>query len=308
MTAFQVKPVGFAVGGDQLRGDLYLPAATAAGRPPVVVMAHGFGGERRFRLPAFAEHFAQHGLAVLLFDYRGFGDSEGEPRGLVDPGRHLEDYAAAVAFARTLPGVDGNRLALWGTSFSGGHALVTAARLPGIKAVVAQVPHLDGLASAMGYPPRLLPRASWLASRDVMNALRGKPPVRMPIVARSGVRCLAGADCYDGYLSLIPPGADWLNAVPARILLTLMAYRPVTEAHRVTAPVLLIASRTDSLIPFSAAERTVARLRDCRFEVIDGDHFAPYTGATFERVVKLECDFLREKLGLRQAVPAPALS
>lgn len=298
MTAFQVKPVGFAVGGDTLRGDLYLPAATAAGKPPVVVMAHGFGGERRFRLPAFAEFFAHNGLAVLLFDYRGFGDSQGEPRGLVDPERHLQDYAAAVAFARTLPEVDGQRLALWGTSFSGGHSLVTAARLPGIKAVVAQVPHVDGLASAMGYPPLLLPRATWLALRDIANTARGKPPVRMPIVARKGVRCLAGDDCYDGYTRMVPPGASWLNDVPARILFTIMAYRPIAEAAKVRAPVLLIGSRTDTLIPFSATEKTAARLPDCRFEVIEGGHFDPYFGATFERVVQMECDFLRDKLGV----------
>ncbi|HET8730234.1 MAG TPA: alpha/beta fold hydrolase [Moraxellaceae bacterium] len=295
MTAIQIKPVGFEVGGDRVRGDLYLPAHTER-KPPVVVMAHGFGGERRFRLPAFAEYFAYNGLAVLLFDYRGFGDSEGEPRGLVDPERHLEDYAAAVAFARTLPEVDGERLALWGTSFSGGHSLVTAARLPGIKAVVAQVPHLDGLASAMGYPPRLLPRATWLAARDIVANLRDKAPVRMPIIARSGPCCLAGDDCYDGYLTLIPPGADWLNAVPARILFTIMAYRPVTEADKVRAPVLLIASRTDSLIPYRVSEKTASLLHDCRFEVIDGGHFAPYTGPTFERVVKMECDFLKDKL------------
>lgn len=297
MTAFQVRPVGFTVGGDELRGDLYLPAATAAGKPPVVVMAHGFGGERRFRLPAFAEYFAGNGLAVLLFDYRGFGDSQGQPRGLVDPGRHLEDYAAAVAFARTLADVDGARLALWGTSFSGGHSLVTAARLPGIRAVVAQVPHVDGLASALGYPPLLLPQASWLASRDVLAALRGADPVRIPIVAKRGARALAGDDCYEGYTRMIPPGADWLNAVPARIVFTIMAYRPITEAAQVKAPVLMVASTSDTLIPFSATKKTAARLPDCRLELIEGGHFAPYVGATFERVVKLECDFLKEKLG-----------
>jgi alpha-beta hydrolase superfamily lysophospholipase len=95
-------------------------------------MGHGFGAERRFRLPAFAERLCAAGLAVLLFDYRGFGDSEGTPRGLVDPGRHLADFAAAVRYAQELKGVDGARLALWGTFLSGGHALVTAARLPGI--------------------------------------------------------------------------------------------------------------------------------------------------------------------------------
>lgn len=298
MTAIQVKPVGFTVGGDKLRADLYLPAATAAGKPPVVVMAHGFGGERRFRLPAFAEYFAANGLAVLLFDYRGFGDSSGEPRGYVDPDRHLEDYAAAVACARTLPDVDGQRLALWGTSFSGGHSIVTAARLPGIKAVVAQVPHVDGLASALGYPPLLLPKASWLASRDVLAALRGGAPVRIPIVAKSGARALAGDDCYEGYTRMIPPGADWLNAVPARIVFTIMAYRPITEAANVKAPVLMVASPTDTLIPFSATKKTAARIPDCRLELIDGGHFDPYVGATFERVVKMECDFLKDKLGV----------
>lgn len=295
MTAFQVKPVGFAVAGDTLRADLYLP--TGVQQPPVVVMAHGFGGERRFRLPAFAEYFASNGLAVLLFDYRGFGDSQGQPRGFVDPERHLEDYAGAVAFARSLPEVDGARVALWGTSFSGGHSLVTAARDAGIRAVVAQVPHVDGLVSALGYPPRLLPKASWLAARDVLAAMRGQEPVRMPIVARAGACCLAGPDCYDGYLRMIPAGSDWQRDVPARILFTIMTYRPVSEAANIKAPVLMVASPTDSLIPFSATQKTAARIPDCRLELIEGGHFDPYVGAGFEHVVKLECDFLKEKLG-----------
>jgi len=121
---------------------LYLPEGAA--RPPVVVMAHGFAAERSFGLPAFAERFAEKGLAVLLFDYRNFGDSEGEPRNLVSPKRHLEDWRAAIAHARSLEAVDGTRLGLWGTSFSGGHVLVSAARDKGVRAVVAQVPFVDG--------------------------------------------------------------------------------------------------------------------------------------------------------------------
>lgn len=297
MTAFEKIPVGFPVKGDLVRGDLYRPGSV--GKPPVVVMAHGFGGERRFRLPAFAEYFAQHGMAVLLFDYRSFGDSEGQPRGLVDANRHLEDYAAAVAYARTLGEVDGNRLALWGTSYSGGHALVTAARLDNIAAVVAQVPHVDGLASAALYPPALLPQATWLASRDLVAAARGREPVRMPIVAQEGVRCLAGEDCYDGYMRMIPPGADWQREVPARVMLAIMAYRPVTEVKNITAPVLMVASPTDSLIPFSATKKTAARIRDCRLALIDGGHFDPYVGESFAKVVAMETAFLREHLGLK---------
>lgn len=294
--AFDRKPVSFSVDRDRVRGDLYLPAGID--KPPVVIMAHGFGGERRFRLPAFAEFFAAHGLAVLLFDYRGFGDSEGRPRALVDHTRHLADYAAAVSWARQCMDVDGRRIAVWGTSYSGGHALVTAARDNAIKAVVAQVPHVDGLASALGYPKLLLPKATWLATQDVLASARGAEPVRMPIVAEEGVRALATPDCYDGYTRMIPPGADWVNAVPARILFTLMTYRPVTEVRKIACPVLMVASPTDTLIPFAATQRAASRIRDCRLELISGGHFDPYVGDCFEQVVRMECDFLCQTLGV----------
>lgn len=294
----RIEPVEFRVEGDVLRGDVYRPEGEA--RPPVVVMGHGFGAERRFRLPAFAERLCAAGLAVLLFDYRGFGDSEGEPRGLVDPGRHLADFAAAVRCARELDLVDGTRLALWGTSLSGGHVLVTAARLPGITAVVAQVPHVDGLASALRYPLRLLPGATWRALRDLAAAALGHEPVRVPIVGRAGVRCLAAPDCYEGYQRLIPPGAVWQETVPARILLTILVYRPVRVARRIQAPVLIIAAEQDALIPLAATRRTAARIARCQFEVLPVGHFDLFEGPWFERSIALQIAFLRRHLGLER--------
>jgi pimeloyl-ACP methyl ester carboxylesterase len=291
-----IEPVAFRVDGDLLRGDLYRPEAVA--RPPVVVMAHGFGAERRFRLPAFAERLCTAGLAVLLFDYRGFGDSAGTPRGLVDPGRHLTDFAGAVEYARHLTTVDGTRLALWGTSLAGGHVLTTAARRPGIAAVVAQVPHVDGLASALHYPLHLLPGATWRALRDLAAAARGREPVRVPIIARTGLRCLTGSDCYDGYRRLVPPGAVWPDTVPARILLTILAYRPIHVVRRIQAPVLIIAAEQDSLIPFAATRRTAARIPHCQFEVLPIGHFDLYEGPWFENSMALQVAFLRRHLGL----------
>jgi len=111
---------------DTLRGDLFRPEGVI--QPPVVVMAHGFGLERRFGLPAFAERLRAAGLAVLLFDYRGFGDSGGAPRGLVDARRHLADFAAAVRCARELKGVDRTRVALWGAN--GSWPTASSANLP----------------------------------------------------------------------------------------------------------------------------------------------------------------------------------
>jgi len=295
----RLEPIEFRVDDDVLRGDVYRPEGET--RPPVVVMGHGFGAERRFGLPAFAQRLCAAGLAVLLFDYRGFGDSEGEPRGLVDPGRHLADFASAVRCARNLAGVDSARLAIWGTSLSGGHVLVTAARLPGITAVVAQVPHVDGLASALRYPLRLLPGATWRALRDLVAAALGREPVRVPIISPTGVRCLAAPDCYEGYRRLIPPGAVWQETVPARILLTILGYRPIRIVRRIQAPVLIIAAEQDSLIPLAATRKTAARIAHCQFEALPIGHFDHlYEGPWFERSIALQIAFLRRHLGLER--------
>lgn len=130
------EDVQFPSDGDLISAWLYRPAG--GGPAPLLVMAHGLGGVRSMRLDAYAERFGAAGYACLVFDYRNFGDSEGRPRQVLDIGMQLADWAAAVAYARTLPGIDPDRIALWGTSFAGGHVIATAARLPGIAAVVGR--------------------------------------------------------------------------------------------------------------------------------------------------------------------------
>ena len=114
---------------------------TSRGRP-CVVMAHGLGGTKDAGLEPYAERFAAAGADVVVFDYRGFGTSDGEPRHVVDHRRHREDYQAVVAHARALPGVDPDHIVLWGTSYSGGHVIAVAAKDPliaGVKWALAQI-------------------------------------------------------------------------------------------------------------------------------------------------------------------------
>ena len=108
-----VTAIQFRSAGVTCRGDLYLP--DTAGRAPIMVMAHGLGGTRNMRLPAFAERFVAEGYACLLFDYRHFGDSDGEPRQLLDIKKQLQDWKAAIEHARGLAQVDPDRVILWGT-------------------------------------------------------------------------------------------------------------------------------------------------------------------------------------------------
>lgn len=125
---------------------LFLPVGVA--RPPVVVLGHGLGAIREMRLDAFAEHFAAQGIAALAFTYRYFGDSGGQPRQLMSVPRQLEDWEAALDFVKSRQDLDGRRLAVWGSSFGGGHSITMASRHPELCAAVAQCPFTDGLASA----------------------------------------------------------------------------------------------------------------------------------------------------------------
>ena len=124
-----------------MRGWLYSPRTDDS--TPLIVVAHGLTGTRRDRPGAFADRFAAAGIAALVFDHRGFGDSAGEPDH-VDPALQLEDWRAAIAVARTLPGVDADRIATFGASLGGGNALAAAAEDRRIAAAISQVPLLDG--------------------------------------------------------------------------------------------------------------------------------------------------------------------
>lgn len=279
-------------------GDLYLPPE--AGPHPTVVMAHGIAAERSFGLTPFVEGFVARGLAVLIFDYRNFGPSSGEPRNLVSPIRHVADYHSAIDFVQTDSRLHPGRLALWGTSFSGGHALVTAARrTKEVRAVVAQIPFVSGISSAFAYPFRYHVPALALGLIDALSAGLGYSPVTVPVVRQRGLALLPGLEAHTGYMGLLPPDSDiseGVGRVPARILLTIMAYHPIALASRVEAPVLIIAARDDRIIPVRGVRRTAARIPQCRLEEWPIGHFDIYSGQWLVRAVELEADFLAEHL------------
>lgn len=261
-------------------------------RPPVVVMAHGFGAERTFGLEPFAERFARAGLATFLFDYRCFGDSEGEPRNLISPRRQLEDWEAALDCLKDLAAIDASRIALWGTSFSGGHVIVIAARRPEIRAVVAQVPFTDGLALLRSTPLRFVP-ALVAGLRDLLRSLTGRPPFTIPIAGPPGeVALMNMPGSWEGYRSMLPEQTSWKNATPARAVLAAGFYRPSRHAPQVRCPVLLLIADRDQEVPLWSTERLKARLRTSEAVTFDCDHFGPYKGPVFERAVTSEQTFL----------------
>ncbi|BBY06545.1 alpha/beta hydrolase [Mycobacterium noviomagense] len=287
----QRADVQFNSGHERISAWLYRPETT--GDAPLLVMAHGLGGVRAMRLDAYAERFCAAGFACLVFDYRNFGDSEGEPRQLLDIGMQLQDWAAAVAYARTLPGVDDQRIGLWGTSFSGGHVIATAARLPGIAAVVAQCPFTDGIASTRKMNPLITARITALALRDLAAARLGRPPVMVPVVGYPDEIALMNApDAYPGFLRLLPDGMQFRNEVAARFAIKVLSYRPGRAATKVICPILFCVCERDSVAPAAATLRHGAKAPRGEIKVYPEGHFDIYVGDAFDRVVADQLAFL----------------
>jgi uncharacterized protein len=295
--AFARRDLEFPCGALRCAGWLYLPQTRTPA--PVVVMAHGFAGTRELWLPRYAERFAARGLAVFVFDYRSFGASQGEPRQVIRVEDQLADWSAALAFVRALPEVDGGRMALWGTSFSGGHVLSTAAEHPELRAVVAQVPFVDGEAgerAPLGYRMR----AGAAILRDQTRDLFGLSPHYIPVIGADGAfSAIASSEATEAFRTLVPPELGWRNELAARSLLEVGAYRPTLRAKDVRCPLLLVAARGDELIPLASIEAVAAQATQARLVVVEGGHFGPYASPLFEQVADAETAFLVEALEAR---------
>ena len=291
----QREDVWFNSGSDRISAWLYRPAGDRDA--PLLVMAHGLGAVRTMRLDAYAERFREAGYACLVFDYRNFGDSEGAPRQLLDIRMQLQDWMVAVAYARTLPGIDPNRIGLWGTSFGGGHVIATAARLPGIAAVVSQCPFTDSIASLGAMSPLISARITALAVRDLIGARLGRPPVMVQTAGRPGeVALMHAPDAYPGFLGLVPDGVEMRNEVAARIGLKLLPYRPGRLAAKVPCPILFCVCETDTVAPSGPTRRYAAAAPRGEIKLYPEGHFAIYVGDAFERVLADQLEFLQRNL------------
>ncbi len=267
-----------------------------------VVMAHGLGAIKEVGLNRFARRFAAAGHDVLALDYRGFGESTGTPRQVVDIAAQQEDWQAAIEFAWCLPGVARDRIVLWGTSYPGGHVLHLAARLDGVAAAVAQVPMADGLAAARAVGTRQTALAAH-GLLDAIGARLGCAPHTVAITVAPGeLALLASPDAAAGLEIPNPDGYPWPNQIAARFVLRAGAYRPAAMRRASSARCWWwCATTTPSPRPRRPSRRRGApprgellRLRGC--------HYAVYEGDGFERAVEAELGFLERHLPAHTAV------
>ncbi|MFC9473022.1 alpha/beta hydrolase [Nocardia sp. NPDC056952] len=295
----------FRAGDGTCAAWLYRPPGMAIGDTrPVIVLAHGVGGVKEMRLGAFAENFCDAGYLCLLFDYRNFGASSGEPRQVLDIDRQLEDWRAAVAYARTLDGVDHTRVVLWGAEFGGGHAIITAAKDPQIAAVVAQCPFVDGIASSLAVPTMTALRLADLATSDRMGGLRGRDPILVPAYGPPGSTALMSAPgCESGAKAMLAAGVVVPNAVAARFTLDIVRHFPGRYVRKLACPILFVVCEKDAVAPAHATRKYAAQA--ARGEVVSYrlSQFDIYVGARFEANLADQLAFLARHLPVIAELP-----
>ena len=279
-------------GGVQCAATFYRPDRDA-GPFACVVMGPGGTLTRGDGIPAYAERFASAGISALAFDYRHWGDSGGQPRRWFSLREQLEDWRAAVAHARTLDGVDPARIGLWGMSFGGSHALLTASDDPRVAAVVSLAPVADGVAfNLRPAPPGVVARGLWRAVREVLT----RRPVTVPVAGPPGTLAAnAAPEAVRGFEQLTA-GTDWLNEVNSSSVFGMFRYRPVRRAKDITAPVLLQVGEQDGMVPLTPIERTAAAAPQGQLLSYPMDHFGCFSPEHLDRVATDEVAFLLHHL------------
>jgi dienelactone hydrolase len=274
----------------RLRGDLAARLWHPEGATGAVVLGHGLSAVHDQRLTAYAERFADAGLAALVFDYRHFGSSGGEPRQLFDIKSQLADWRTALEHARGLGGIE--RVGLFGSSFGGGHAITLAAEGAAVQAVVAQCPMTDGFKASLLAPKSTAAKLTKLALQDAAGARFGRAPKLVKAAGRPGeVALMSAEDTLPGFESITPPDSVWVNAISARAGLEILRYRPGAKARQITCPILVCVCDHDSLVDVEASDRVGQDAPQGEVARYPIGHFEIYTGDWFERAVSRQAEF-----------------
>jgi pimeloyl-ACP methyl ester carboxylesterase len=299
-----IKEVEFPSEGAMLRGLLFLPESQT-GRVPVVIMAHGTTATVHMVVDKYAEAFSRAGLAVLLYDHRNFGQCGGEPRQEINPWIQCRGYRDALTFAERLDGIDPERIALWGDSYTGGQVIVVGAIEPRVKAIVAQIPVFGA------EPPEVEPSR---VNFEIIKETVSQGDVRGSLETTVGPMPVVSFD-QAGTPSLLKPiqafrwfidyggraGTRWDNSVTRVLPETPAPYHPTLCAPFVKVPTLLMVAPDDEMVHANyAVARQAYELMPGPKQWYDiaGGHFGLlyFPSKLFDETTRVQIAFLRKWL------------
>jgi fermentation-respiration switch protein FrsA (DUF1100 family) len=268
--------------GLTLKGWLFTPGDNFKAPYPTIVMAHGFTAVKEQHLDKYGEAFSREGFAVLIYDNRNFGASEGQPRQEADPLLQVRDYRDAISHASTLDVVDAQRIGVWGSSYSGGHVLQVAAFDRRVKCVASQVPAISGSMDVrFAIRPDLLPGVIDYFEQDRAARYAGEPPIVMEVVNEDPKSdcAMPGQDSYDYFMdSHRAVAPSWRNEVTLKSIELLNEYEPAYAIDRISpTPLLMIVAKKDTVtVPDLALKAYERALQPKQLMLLDCGHFDPY--------------------------------
>ncbi|WP_110969477.1 alpha/beta hydrolase [Pseudomonas huaxiensis] len=277
MVSFVRETHRISANGVALDGWLYVPQAQ--GPFPAIVMSHGFAAVKELYIDTFAEAFAQAGFVVVLYDHRNFGKSGGEVRGEIIPSEQVDDMREVVTWLSLRPEVNAERIGVWGSSFSGGHAITLGALDRRIRCVVSQVPTISGYQNLLRRAGVHIHSALEGFENDRAARYRGEHPGYRHVIAQDGEPGIFSSDGAEAFFSAAWRLAEgWQNRVTVRSSEKASEYEPGLLIERVSpTPLLMLVAEKDTVTPTDLALAAYGRaLEPKRLCMLADAHFDPY--------------------------------
>ncbi len=289
------RPVTIWSDGTRMAGDLYLPKnRTPDNKLPAIVLCAGTGGTKGGTQARIAPIFAEKGYIVLAFDYRGWGESDPKLMALekvpapdekgevtvkaravrwqMDFADQSEDIRAAISFVAGEPGVDKDRIGIWGSSYGGGLVTWTAGNDPRVKCTVAQV----------GGPGA--PRNPQAEARMYEHLTKQAREEVEPVPFETG-KMTGQMERY-----------TQMRVNPSKRI----GFSPAEAAEKITTPILFVVAENEELGDNANTERAASAIRGrgvpAKYHVIKGiTHYGIYR-VGFDEATKLELEWFDEHL------------
>lgn len=288
------EDVYFLSGNYKIYGWYYIPEKSEP--RSCIIMSHGFNCTKDCLLEDYALEFVKQGHSVLLYDYRGYGESEGEPRQLLSVLMQQEDLQNAIKFTKEIKKIDS--IILWGTSAAASYGIILASRDHSIKGVIAQCGAYDhkvdsqkGLKdNGLWFYISLLPHGI----RDKWRGRLGLSRHIIPAYGKSGSKTfLRGDSIFNGVAKLAQNSKNFKNEVCAAFMLQSHGPDVIEASKSVKCPVLVITCKNDEIISSESHVKLTETLGD-KMELITFPigHFDIYQGEWFKASINKQIEFI----------------